>query len=105
MAVLVCQSLASPAVVTDYSGQRGKTRTVIDVVARRVLRTIDLGDYRRPHGIVLLPGDSLVAVTAEQSGNVLLVHVGEGSVVAYLGGGRDARWHRVHDTGRAVGVR
>ena len=58
------------AVVTDYSGQPGRTLTVIDVPALRVVRTIDLGQYNRPHGIVFLPGDSLVAVTSEASGNV-----------------------------------
>ncbi len=68
------------AVVSDYSGQPGKTLTVIDVPAKRVVRTIDLGEYRRPHGIVFLPGDSTVAVTSEQSGNVLLVDVRAGVV-------------------------
>jgi DNA-binding beta-propeller fold protein YncE len=68
------------AVVTDYSGEPGKTLTVIDVVRQRVVRTIDLGEYRRPHGIVYLPGDSLVAVTSEATGNVVLVHVPEGAV-------------------------
>lgn len=68
------------AVVTDYQGQPGNTLTVIDVPAKRVVRTIDLGDYRRPHGIVFLPGDSVVAVTSEQSGNVVLVNVRAGQV-------------------------
>lgn len=68
------------AVVTDYSGQPGRTLTVIDLSERRVTRTIDLGDHRRPHGIVYLPGDSLVAVTSEASGHVIVVHVGAGQV-------------------------
>src|SRR5687768_2880708 len=46
------------AVVTDYSGQPGRTLTVIDVLAMRVMRTIDLGNYTSPHGIAFLPGDS-----------------------------------------------
>ena len=68
------------AVVTDYSGQPGRTLTVIDVPALRVVRTIDLGQYNRPHGIVFLPGDSLVAVTSEASGNVVIVNVLTGTV-------------------------
>jgi DNA-binding beta-propeller fold protein YncE len=70
------------AVVTDYGGQGagGNTLTVIDVPARRVARTIDLAQYRRPHGIAFLPGDSLVAVTSEQSQNVVIVHPASGSV-------------------------
>jgi DNA-binding beta-propeller fold protein YncE len=66
---LVLSSDGGTAVVTDYSGDPGRTLTVIDVAARRVVRTIDLGDHRRPHGIVFLPGDSLVAVTSEASGS------------------------------------
>lgn len=69
------------AVVTDYGAlTRGKTLTVIDVPGLRVARTIDLGTYTRPHGIVFLPGDSLVAVTSETRGNVVIVSVAGGAV-------------------------
>src|SRR5688572_27534632 len=70
------------AVVTDYGAQGpgGNTLTVIDVPGLRVARTIDLGQYRRPHGIAFLPGDSLVAVTSESTGNVVIVSVGAGAV-------------------------
>lgn len=70
------------AVVSDYGGQGpgGNTLTIIDVPGLRVVRTIDLGQYRRPHGLVFLPGDSLVAVTSEATGNVVVVHVAEGAV-------------------------
>jgi DNA-binding beta-propeller fold protein YncE len=67
------------AVVTDYGGG-GRTLTVIDVPARRVARTIQLDTYVSPHGIGFLPGDSLVAVTSERSGNVVIVHVAGGAV-------------------------
>ena len=77
---VVLSSDGGTAVVTDYSGQPGRTLTVIDIAAKRVIRTIDLGEHLRPHGIVYLPGDSLVAVTSEASGHVLVVHVGEGIV-------------------------
>ena len=36
---------------------------------------------RRPHGIRYLPGDSLVAVTSEQSGHVVIVNVTDGRIV------------------------
>ena len=70
------------AVVTDYGAQGpgGNTLTVIDVPGLRVARTIDLGQYRRPHGIVFLPGDSLVAVTSESTGNVVVVSVAASTV-------------------------
>jgi DNA-binding beta-propeller fold protein YncE len=69
------------AVVSDYSGQPGRTLTVIDVPALRVARTIDLGQYNRPHGMVFLPGDSIVIVTSEASGNLVLVNVVAGAIV------------------------
>jgi DNA-binding beta-propeller fold protein YncE len=77
---LVLSSDGGTAVVTDYSGDPGRTLTVIDVAAQRVVRTIDLGEHGRPHGIVFLPGDSLVAVTSEASGHVVVVNVREGAV-------------------------
>ena len=65
------------AVVTDYGTgpAPGSTLTIIDVAALRVVHTLSLGDYRRPHGIVFLPGDSTVAVTVEASRAVLVVNV------------------------------
>ncbi|NNG15888.1 MAG: YncE family protein, partial [Gemmatimonadales bacterium] len=73
------------AVVTDYGDRRGNnTLTVIDVPGLRVARTIDLGQYRRPHGIAFLPGDSLVAVTSEEAQAVVVVRVADGSIVKTL---------------------
>lgn len=70
------------AVVSDYgSGNApGRTLTVIDVPNLKVTRTIDLGEYRRPHGLVYMPGDSTVAVTSETNKCVLLVHVTNGAI-------------------------
>jgi YVTN family beta-propeller protein len=69
------------AVATDY-GQRegGHTLTVVDVPGRRVLRTIDLGTHRRPHGIQFLPKGGAVAVTTEGSGRLLVVGLDPGAV-------------------------
>ncbi len=72
----------SIAVVTDYGSQApGSSLTVIDVPGKRIARTITLGEYRRPHGIAFLPGDTLVAVTSETNRAVLLVHVQTGAIV------------------------
>lgn len=70
------------AVVTDYGTgpAPGSTLTVIDVPGLRVVRTISLGEHRRPHGIVYLPGDSLVAVTSEASRHVVVVAVAAGAI-------------------------
>jgi len=70
------------AVVTDYGtgSAPGKSLTVVDLRARTVARTIDLGEFRRPHGVKFLPGDSLVAVTVEASQAVLVVNVATGAI-------------------------
>jgi len=71
------------AVVTDYSGPPRRTLTVIDVPGLKVVKTIDLGAYTMPHGIVFLPrgGDSLVVVTSEQTGNIIVVNLRSGAIV------------------------
>lgn len=67
------------AVVANYGDQSpGSSLTIVDLVKREVERTIDLGEYRRPHGVVVLPGDSLAAVTVEASQAVLVVRLDGG---------------------------
>jgi len=70
------------AVVTNYGAQTpGNSLSVIDLDRLEVVRTIDLGEYRRPHGVAFLPGaPQRVAVTSEASRNVVLVNVAEGRV-------------------------
>ncbi len=70
------------AFVTNYGvrGQPGNTITVIDVGRASVERTITIADHRRPHGMAVLPGDTLLAVTSEVSGAVLLIDVRTGTV-------------------------
>jgi DNA-binding beta-propeller fold protein YncE len=68
------------AVVTDYGTGNAPTLTVIDVPGKRVARTISLGQYTAPHGIVYLPGDSLVAVTSERTNHVVIVAVASGEI-------------------------
>jgi YVTN family beta-propeller protein len=80
---IVISSDGRTAVVTDYGTgpAPGSTLTVIDVPGLRVARTISIAPYQRPHGIVFLPGDTLVAVTSEQSQIVVVVDVRRGEVV------------------------
>ncbi len=69
------------AVATNYGGEvAGSSLTVIDVPSARVEKTIDLGDYRRPHGIVYLGDGVHVVVTAEDNQSLLTVHVPSGRV-------------------------
>lgn len=69
------------AVVADYGtgGAPGKTLTVIDVPAARVVKTIDLGEYSRPHGLAWPSADRLL-VTAEDQKALLVVDVSAGEV-------------------------
>jgi YVTN family beta-propeller protein len=84
------------AASTDYSG--GNSLTVLDVANVRVVRTIDLSRYSRPHGAFFLPGDSILVVTSEGTGNVVLVHPLRGDIVGVIGTG-NARSHMVAVTG------
>lgn len=73
------------AAITDYGDQRaGSSLTILDLRTRTVARTIDLGNWRRPHGVVFLPGDSLVSVTVEANQAVLIVNVARGAVAVEI---------------------
>ncbi len=68
------------AVVANYGAQTpGNSLTIIDLPGKKALKTIDLGEYRRPHGIVWLK-DNRVAVTAEGNKALLVVDVNTGKV-------------------------
>ncbi len=71
------------AVVTNYGirGKPGNSLTVLDLTTATVARTIDLGEYQRPHGIAFFPGDSLLVLTSEASRTVLVVEFATGRVV------------------------
>jgi YVTN family beta-propeller protein len=74
------------AVVSNYGQQKpgGNSLTLIDLGTIAVKATIDLGEYRRPHSMAFLPGDSLLAVTSETSKKVLLVDRVHQSVVGSI---------------------
>ena len=74
------------AVVSNYGvrGAPGNSLTVIDVPAASVARTIDLGDFKRPHGSAFLPGDSVFVVTSEVSKAVVLVDFKQGTVIGSI---------------------
>jgi YVTN family beta-propeller protein len=70
------------ALVGNYGvrGAPGSSLTLIDVVAGTVIKTIELGDYSRPHGIVWRD-DRHAVVTAEDQQALITVDVDEGTVV------------------------
>lgn len=79
------------AAVSNYGvrGKPGNTITVIDVARHEVARTLTIADHQRPHGMAFLPGDTLLAVTDQAKGAVLLVDFRTGNVTSTLpAGGR-----------------
>jgi YVTN family beta-propeller protein len=74
------------ALVSNYGvrGKPGRTLTVIDVARAAVARTLAIAGFERPHGMTFLPGDTLVAVTAEAGRALLVVDVRDGRVVDTL---------------------
>lgn len=72
------------AAVTIYGAQvPGNQLAVIDLVGDTVVRTIDLGQYTRPHGVIFLGGSSdRVVVTSETTNNVVLVNLTTGAYEA-----------------------
>ena len=73
------------AVVSNYGAKEpGNSLTVIDIPARRKREDIDLGEYKRPHGIAWLKDGKHVVVTSEASKALLVVDVESGAVVHAL---------------------
>jgi DNA-binding beta-propeller fold protein YncE len=72
------------AIVTNYGDQAapGNTLSVIDLYdpTPRVVRTIDLGQYARPHGAVFVQSGTKLLVTSETSQKLLLVDFISGRV-------------------------
>lgn len=79
------------AVGTDYGDRDapGSTLTVIEVPRGKMVKTIDLGGYRRPHGIQWLADGKHVVVTAEANQAVLKVDVDAGEVVTAIETGQE----------------
>src|SRR5215467_9861415 len=71
-------------IVTIYgvAGAPGNKLSVIDLAEKKVVRTIDLGEYTRPHGAAFQPGSSSrVVVTSEATQNVVLVDITQSKVL------------------------
>jgi YVTN family beta-propeller protein len=70
------------ALVTNYGTRddAGDSLTLLDIPGARVLRTIDLGDYKRPHGVEWLD-DRRAAVTVEDKRALIVVDTTSGEVL------------------------
>lgn len=86
------------ALVSNYgAGSPGHSLSVLDLSTNKV-RTIDLGEHGRPHGMRFLPGSRRAVVTTEGSRNLLLVDIAGGRVEAAIDLG-EGRGHMVAISG------
>jgi YVTN family beta-propeller protein len=69
------------AMVSNYGrrGSPGQSLTLIDIPSASVVKTIDLGEYRSPHGVEWLD-DARVAVTVEANQALIVVDVDKAAV-------------------------
>lgn len=79
------------AVVCNYGDRQnpGHTLSVYDVASGSLIRTIDLGEHTRPHGMQWMPGTTNILVTAEGSRNLLVVDVDAALVLRAMYTGQD----------------
>lgn len=68
------------AAVTNYGSGEGNLVQFIDVAAGRIVDEIVVEGYQRLHGAAFLPGDSLIVLTSERTGEVLVVGVGDAQI-------------------------
>lgn len=82
----------SLAAITNYGDQRGPGNLVqfVDVASGAVTHEISIEGYQRLHGAAFLPGDSLLALTSERTGEILIVGVEDGGVRRALPSGGQA---------------
>jgi len=93
------------AVVTNYGEQAtaGNTLSVIDLAAEMpgVVRTIDLGQYQRPHGAAFVRGGTKLLVTSESSQRLLFLDFISGRIdTAMATNGRGSHMVTVQRDGR-----
>jgi YVTN family beta-propeller protein len=74
------------ALVTNYGtrDRGGNSLTLIDIAAASVVKTIDLGDYGKPHGVEWLDEQS-AAVTVEANKALIVVDIARDKVTQSIG--------------------
>ncbi len=79
------------AYIANYGTREnpGHTITVIDTRTKTVARTIDLGEFRRPHGIRVSDDGKIIWVTCEANQSVIGVDGASGKVVETFSTGQE----------------
>lgn len=75
------------AVICNYGkGEVAEnTLSVYDIENATLLKTIDLGEHKRPHGMQWIDGTKRMLVTAESTNNLLVVDVEKGEIAQTIG--------------------
>lgn len=70
------------ALVTNYGTREaaGNSLTLIDIPAAAAVKTIDLGEYSKPHGVEWIDA-ARAAITAEENQALIVVNVDSGEVI------------------------
>ena len=78
------------ALVSNYGkrGSTGHSLTLIDIASARAVKTIDLGEFRAPHGVEWLNNEH-AAVTVEDNRALVVVDVDDGTVVKSIATDQD----------------
>lgn len=78
------------AAVCNYgSSKPGNSLTIIDIPGKQSIKTIDLGQYTRPHGIEFINASEMI-VTSEATKNLIKVNVTTGAVTLIAFTGQEA---------------
>jgi DNA-binding beta-propeller fold protein YncE len=66
--------------ITNYGGQQavGNVVQIADVAGARLVRELTIEGFERLHGVAFLPGDSLLVLTSERTGEILVVSASDG---------------------------
>lgn len=67
----------------------GNSLTVIDILGKKKVKDIDLGEYRRPHGIEWMRGTKNIIVTVEANKAVIVVDIETGKIESAIETGQN----------------
>jgi DNA-binding beta-propeller fold protein YncE len=81
----------------EFEGEGGNKVSIIDVPGRKKVGEVDLGEYRRPHGIDLC-ADGTLLVTTELPDQLLLIDAAQQKILRTLDTGGETP-HIVHCSG------
>jgi YVTN family beta-propeller protein len=80
----------------------GNQIAIIDMDKGVVKKTLDLGSYRRPHGMRFLPGDKTLLATSEASSKVLVIDIASGAIDTIPSNARGSHMMAMNDAGTVL---